>query len=94
MGLDSEYPDTGCSVHPTTCLTCPLPKCVYDLPDAQRQSIQQHAKNWGMAQDTVDSNSQELQEIADREGVTVRTVWRVKARYVGAGGDYVKFLGF
>lgn len=26
-----HYKDTGCDIHPT-CLTCPLPKCRYDLP--------------------------------------------------------------
>jgi hypothetical protein len=31
--------DDGCAVGGSSCLECPLPRCVYDLPAAQRQRL-------------------------------------------------------
>lgn len=37
------YKDTGCDIHPA-CLTCPLPRCRYDLPPKTALAIVQAMK--------------------------------------------------
>ena len=79
-----KYLDTGCEASPT-CLTCPLPECKHDNPTAARQ-VRMAAKDtkviaalefrhtagasWRVAVD----------EVAELFSITVRSVWRIKAR--------------
>ena len=69
----TRYRDDGCDVHPS-CLTCPLPRCRYEEPGGLRALLNAYRdeqivrlKLSGMA----------VEHLADRFGVSRRTVFRV-----------------
>jgi hypothetical protein len=72
----THYADHGCDLHPN-CLTCPLVRCRYDDPGGARRLLS----------DARDARIIDLQRqgrpinaIAQRFGVSRRTVFRVLAR--------------
>ncbi len=73
---NTRYVDTGCDVH-ATCLTCPLVRCRYDEAGGTRRLFSQ-----GRDRSIVASRraGEEVEEIANRFGVSRRTVFRALAR--------------
>jgi hypothetical protein len=84
--VDGMYKDQGCLINPL-CMTCPLPACIYDLPDALVKGYFMRAKNY---QFTAISDS--ANHLAELTNVNVRTAFRLRRLYKESGGDYVKFL--
>lgn len=77
------YRDEGCHIHPS-CLTCPLPRCIYDEPGWYRrwlreQRDRQILQAWRRNHTTV-------AELARSFGVSTRTVFRVLQRARRDGG--------
>lgn len=71
----AHYADTGCSVSPS-CFTCPLPRCRYDMPGGAR-AVLNVARDAEMR--AAHAGGEPAQFIAERLGVSVRTVFRVLA---------------
>jgi hypothetical protein len=68
-----EYRDNGCSVS-SSCLSCPLPRCRYDVPGGARAllNLQRDAGIRRLHDDEV-----AVDEIASRFQVSRRTVFRI-----------------
>ena len=73
----THYNDTGCDVHPS-CLTCPLVRCRYDAPGGARRLLSEERDRT-----ILDLQKQRVpvNAIAQRFGISRRTVFRVLARY-------------
>lgn len=77
------YADTGCEVH-NSCLSCPLPVCVHDLTNRRLlcslisnpvdSQIEQEVRSSGLP------TAQAVRVVAERRGVTSRTVYRAMHR--------------
>ena len=80
-GLDRVKPDRGCRYSPS-CLSCPFPKCMQEIPKGDRYRAAATARRLGQAKlffDLLASGigSQEAAEtVASEKGVTARTVFR------------------
>ena len=84
---ESHYKDTGCrDAGVTSCLDCPLPKCVEEMSASERAVFRRERK-WREWARTIRAESLPVEEAAERFGVTVRTIYRVK-RACKAGGNY------
>ena len=73
----TNYNDTGCDVH-SSCLTCPLVRCRYDAPGGARRLLSEERDRT-----IIDLQKQRVavNAIAQRFGISRRTVFRVLARY-------------
>ena len=72
---ESYPPDTGCDLHPS-CLSCPLPKCRYDMPPKVasaylRAVLIARAYKKGLS----------VMQIAEEAGVSRRTVFRARKNF-------------
>ena len=80
--LDHDsYQDTGCEVAPA-CLQCPLPQCKYDIPHSGYPTHLRTARDKTIAALLQEGLS--VEDIANRLDLTVRTIFRSKARYQAA----------
>lgn len=73
----TRYHDSGCDLH-SACLTCPLPRCQYDEPEATkpgRTTAQQLRNDEVLA--VFQRERLSTQEIARRFNVSKRTVRRI-----------------
>lgn len=84
----THYRDDGCDIHPH-CLSCPLPRCRYEEPGGLRALLNQRR----------DSEIVELRRrgvpvavLADRFGVSRRTVFRILERTAAASSARVVSL--
>jgi hypothetical protein len=76
--LSYIYPDRGCEVEPS-CLNCSLPRCKHDDPaEAQRYLRQERDRRIATV---MRLEGLTVEAAAERFSVTVRTIWRSKARY-------------
>lgn len=73
VGDFEAYRDTGCQVHPS-CLSCPLPQCIYDTARSQQEYERQvtyaairRLRDEGVAP----------KEIARRTNRSIWLVWRI-----------------
>ncbi|MCS7206788.1 MAG: helix-turn-helix domain-containing protein [Dehalococcoidia bacterium] len=78
------YRDEGCEVSPA-CLQCPLPQCKYDDPEGYRRWLaqQREARDrqiWEVRQ----REGLTVPQLAQRFGVSQRTVFRALARWRGS----------
>ena len=78
-----DYRDDGCDVFPS-CLSCPLPRCRYDVPGGARAML-------NLTRDAEIRRMREegdlgVDEIASRFRVSRRTVFRVLTPRRAAGG--------
>lgn len=70
----TSYGDAGCDLH-SSCLMCPLPQCRYDDPGwIQREERQQ--RDVAILEARL-SESLRVPQLADRFGVSTRTVHRI-----------------
>ena len=76
----SKYPDRGCDVSPS-CFTCPLPACKYD--DYYGYLRWLRAQRKAPVQAALDTMS--VAEVAEKFGLTERTIFRIKAIRKGGG---------
>ena len=84
---ESHYRDTGCKdAGVPSCLDCPLPRCVEEMSNAELAAFRRERK-WQEWARTIRAESLPVEEAAERFGVTVRTIYRVK-RACNVGGDY------
>jgi hypothetical protein len=75
----TRYVDTGCDVHPS-CLSCPLVRCRYDEPRGIR-GLFSDDRDQGILQ--LRREGRPISLIAQRFGVSRRTVFRVLAAHRG-----------
>jgi hypothetical protein len=68
-----QYRDDGCDIHPR-CLTCPLPRCRYDEPGGARAMLNAF-RDERIAE--LRREGAPVDEIADRYGLSRRTVFRI-----------------
>lgn len=73
----THYRDDGCEVHPH-CLSCPLPRCRYEEPGGLRALLNERRDR-----EIVDLRLRgvSVEELADRFGVSRRTIFRVLESY-------------
>jgi transcriptional regulator of acetoin/glycerol metabolism len=72
----TSYNDTGCEVH-KSCLTCPLVRCRYDEPGGVRRLLSEERDRVIVA---LQRRGTTVDLIAQRFGISRRTVFRVLAR--------------
>ena len=70
-----RYQDDGCDLFPS-CLNCPLPRCRYDEPG--RKQMGKELRKERMLQ--LHSDRKGIKELAQRFGVSKRTVYRIIGR--------------
>ncbi len=73
----TQYRDDGCEVHPH-CLSCPLPRCRYEEPGGLRALLNERRDREIVEQRLRGAS---VEELADRFGVSRRTVFRVLESY-------------
>ena len=76
----TRYVDSGCHVH-SSCLTCPLVRCRYDEPGGLRGILSKERDAGILA---LRGQGRPISLIAQRYGVSRRTVFRVLAAGRGA----------
>ena len=74
-----EYRDEGCDLF-VSCLTCPLPRCRYDEPGGVRAMLNRERDHQIRA--LREDPSLSVDDIADRFGVSRRTVFRALQGHV------------
>jgi AraC-like DNA-binding protein len=74
-----EYRDEGCDLF-ASCLTCPLPRCRYDEPGGVRAMMNRERDHQIRA--LREDPSLSVDDIADRFGVSRRTVFRALEGHV------------
>jgi hypothetical protein len=72
----TQYADTGCEVH-HSCLSCPLVRCRYDEPGGARRLRSEGRDRQIVA---LQRSGEAVSQIAQRFGVSRRTVFRALAR--------------
>ena len=72
----TSYADTGCDIY-RSCLTCPLVRCRYDEPGGARKLLSDERDRSILA---LRGKGRPIDVIADRFGVSRRTVFRVLAQ--------------
>jgi hypothetical protein len=75
----TQYVDNGCDLHPN-CLTCPLVRCRYDEPGGARRLLSEERDRTIL---DLQRQRTPVGVIAQRFGVSRRTVFRVLARSRG-----------
>jgi hypothetical protein len=84
-----EYRDTGCDLAPA-CLSCPLPVCVEEIPRG-RAGLAQMMRDMAILE--LRARGVGVSAIAERLGVSRRTVFRATARLTGRqGGAWREWL--
>ena len=80
MEVFTDIPDIGCEAAPK-CLECPLPPCKHDDPAAYQRWRRQSAGGGDAARiATMDRENLTVAEAAERFNITIRTVFRIRAR--------------
>jgi len=79
---NTHYIDSGCDLHPS-CLSCPLVRCRYDEPGGARRLFSDERDHRIVTLQREEELSIDL--LAQRFGVSRRTVFRVLARARLAG---------
>lgn len=79
-----EYRDEGCDLF-ASCLTCPLPRCRYDEPGGVRAMLNRERDHQIRA--LREDPSLSVDDIADRFGVSRRTVFRALQGHVTRCGS-------
>ena len=76
--MEKRYLDDGCHVHPS-CLSCPLPRCIYDNAIEQRRE-----REMQRATKIVSAfvNGGTLEEVAQTFQISKRSALRYKAKAV------------
>ena len=77
MEVFTDIPDLGCEAAPK-CLECPLPQCKHDDPAAYQRCQRQRMDAARIA--TMDRENLTVAEAAERFNITIRTVFRIRAR--------------
>ena len=83
---ETVYQDRGCQESPS-CLKCHLPRCVFDEPwdelkKAWSAKDAERANAVLLAEQTM-TRVDAIRKVAEKYGVTVRTIWRILARVGG-----------
>jgi len=73
------YRDEGCHVHPA-CLTCPLPKCIYDDPPGWYEAWVREERDRRIVEDWQ-RGGKTAHQLAREHGVSRRTVFRALRRF-------------
>ena len=76
-----HYADTGCEFAPS-CLACPLPVCKEDAPPGWLKRHRRRLYDSGVVR-VIRQESLTAEQAAARFGVTVRSIYRIKARCRG-----------
>ena len=71
-----RYQDDGCDLYPS-CLNCPLPRCRYDEPGRRQTAKELRNKE---IQHLHQKEGLKVEKLAQRFGVSKRTVYRIIGR--------------
>tara|TARA_Y100000310_G_C20610042_1_gene777526 strand:- start:1214 stop:1474 length:261 start_codon:yes stop_codon:yes gene_type:complete len=71
-----QYRDTGCRYSPS-CLACPLPACIHDVPEGLRKV---KTRVWHGKIKAALRDGETPDTLAERFGVSTRTVYRALKR--------------
>ena len=77
LGWHNVYLDHGCEIAPK-CLECPLPQCKHDDPSGYVRGLTQRRD--ARILEEMEQRGLSVDAAAQVFGVTVRTIFRVKAR--------------
>lgn len=77
-----QYPDRGCFLYPS-CLSCPLPKCFFELTLAEKRRLLGRGKSDEIIERLA--KGEDIEAIARALGVSVRTIQRAVKRYKANG---------
>lgn len=82
----THYRDDGCDIHPH-CLSCPLPRCRYEEPGGLRALLNQRRDR-----EIVELRRRgvPVEVLAERFGVSRRTVFRILERTAARGNGIVR----
>lgn len=69
---NTSYNDDGCDIH-SSCLTCPLPACRYEMPPGRARALAQAATLGRLL-----STGLTMDQAAIELGVSRRTVYRLR----------------
>ena len=73
-----HYADTGCELAPS-CLACPLPVCIEDVPAGWLRRNRRRLYELGIAR-AITEESLTAEQAAARFRVSPRTIYRIKRR--------------
>jgi hypothetical protein len=90
-GSEPTYTDTGCSLAPS-CLNCPFAVCIEDEP-GMAQNYRQAIRDWAKMQWLEAHPGVSVGQVAEAWSVTVRTVFRVRARWRATSGTLIDTVG-
>lgn len=68
------YRDDGCYIHPK-CLTCPLPRCIYDESDGGRAMLKEMRDQELLK--VYRKEGLDVAKLAERFGISRRSVYRI-----------------
>jgi len=77
-----QYPDRGCFLYPS-CLSCPLPKCFFDMSRKEKRAFNKRARN----QEIIErlAKGEDIEKITRALGVSRRRIYRAVKRYKDGG---------
>ena len=78
-----HYPDQGCDLA-SLCLSCPLPKCIYDQPRGKQRWLKGARNREIMRLFTTEGKG--VKELALEFGVSQRTIQRALKKTLNNGG--------
>ena len=83
-----RYRDSGCQeAGVSSCLDCPLPRCVEEMTAAERAALAaRHREKWDVERvRVIREEGLSVEDAAERFSISPRTVWRILARTRKAG---------
>jgi hypothetical protein len=75
---EADYRDAGCDLY-ARCLTCPLARCQFDVPEAERRRVRLDARDREIAL-LRERHGAPIWMLAEYYGITRRTVFHVLAQ--------------
>lgn len=79
MGRQRKQVVSGCEFW-DDCDTCPLPKCVEEMPRVARPALRRKLKAWKLIKEGYT-----IEQIADKLGMSTRTIQRYVEEFNGSG---------
>jgi len=76
---DRFPPDEGCHLYPS-CLSCPLPKCFFDLSVSEQRALGKRAKTDEIRNRL--SKGESISDLAKAFGISIRTIQRIVGKRI------------
>ncbi len=78
------FEDHGCEYGGPSCLACPLPQCVHDLPKGRLNRLNTEQRHQQILK-TMETEGLTVAEAAERFEVQVKTIQRIQRKVWKAG---------